>query len=135
MARKNLKWGSIQFEWNKSHAKIITDKGFGPELNKAFAKLIAKYSYDYVPYSFPENNNYEGQKLHLADMYYIRDYGTYATIVYTKPYAGIQYNGDFNHINQMHPKATKRWAEVAWQQNKQAIINALRKENRRLSNP
>ena len=84
MARKNLKWGNIQFEWNKSHAKIITDKGFGPELNKAFAKLIAKYSYDYVPYSFPENNNYEGQKLHLADKYYIRDYGTYATIVYTK---------------------------------------------------
>lgn len=130
---KKLKSGQVKFEWTKPQAKIITSKGFTNNLNRAFAKIVASYSYEYVPYSYPEDNNYEGAAIHLADLYYIQSYKNNANIVYTKPYASIQYTGNFNHSNQMHPKATKRWCEVAWQQNKQAILNALNNERRRLS--
>lgn len=132
MARKNLKWGNVQFQWLKSHAKIITDKGFTADLNRFFAQILSSYAYDYIPYSYPENNNYEGRPLHLADLKQIRVYTNYALIIYEKSYASIQYNGYFNHINQQHPKATRKWVEAAWANSKQAIVQKVRKERKRL---
>ena len=133
MARKNLNWGNIKFNWVKSSAKIITNKGFTPELNRYFAKTLAKYAYDYVPYSFPEDNDYEGKPIHLADLTQIRVYKDYALLVYEKAYANVQYNGYFNHLNQQHPKATRQWVDAAWRDNKPRIQRKVRIERRRLS--
>lgn len=133
MARKNLKWGNIHFEWVKSSARIITNKGFTPELNRYFAKTLAKYAYDYVPYSFPEDNDYEGKPIHLADLTQIRVYKDYALLVYEKAYANVQYNGYFNHLNQQHPKATRQWVDAAWRDNKSRIQRKVRIERRRLA--
>ena len=133
MARKNLKWGNIHFEWVKSSARIITNKGFTPELNRYFAKTLAKYAYDYVPYSFPEDNDYEGKPIHLADLTQIRVYKDYALLVYEKAYANVQYNGYFNHLNQQHPKATRQWVDAAWRDNKPRIQRKVRIERRRLA--
>lgn len=133
MARKNLKWGNIKFNWLKSSAQIVTDKGFTRELNRYFAKTLAAYAYDYIPYSFPEDNNYEGKPMHLADLSQIRVYSDYALIVYEKVYASVQYNGYFSHLRQQHPKATRMWVDVAWKQNKAAIQRKVRAERRRLA--
>lgn len=133
MANNNFKWGDVKFNWVKSSAKIITGKGFTNELNRYFAKILASYSYDYVPYSFPEDNNYEGKPMHLADLTQIRVYKDYALLIYEKSYAHIQYDGNFNHINQQHPKATRKWVHVAWEDNKQAIIRKVRAERKKLA--
>lgn len=131
--RTNIKWGAVKFDWTKNKNTIVTGKGFTPQLNKFFAQTLAEYSYDYVPYSYPEDNNYEGAPIHLADLVTIRNTRNYATIIYEKAYANVQYNGNFNHVNQAHPKATKRWCHAAWEMNKETIKRKIRAERRRLS--
>lgn len=133
MARKNLKWGNIKFNWVKSSSQIITDKGFTPELNRYFAKTLAAYAYEYIPYSFPEDNDYEGRPMHLADLTQIRVYKKYALLVYEKIYANVQYTGYFNHINQQHPKATRQWIDAAWKDKKLNIQRKVNMERKRLA--
>ena len=116
----------IRFQWNESRSVLIERKGFGQPLNYDMAKIFEKHMYKYVPY---DSKRVEGT--HLADSSYVTADSNQGRVTYRKPYANIQYLGDwFNHDTEGHPLATSYWDEVCWQNEKWQIgreVNAARK--------
>lgn len=120
--------GKFSFEWNYSHSVIVKRKGFGRDLNKHFADLVADYSEEYVPY-------YEGDLSHYVQTRATEDHGT---VTYQVPYANAQYTGHWvdangrehfineaNRCRDFHPLATSYWDKAAWTQYKSVITKEL----------
>lgn len=115
----------FKFEWNKSSARIIADKGFGKDFNKEVANIVLSHSDKYTPFS---KEDYGG-KYHMAQMVYTRGTKTEGLIVYTKKYAKDEYNNPHPHYLGAHPLATDHWVEAAWSAEKREIteeINIIR---------
>ena len=123
---KKMNWGDIQFKWNKSSGKIITDKGFGERLNKDFARELLRVATPYTPYS---KTDYGG-KYHMFDMVRVTGNESGATITYTKPYAKTEYYDPHWHYRGVHKQATSQWLDVAFTHHKQEIIKALSKKRK-----
>lgn len=128
--------GNVKFEWNKSSVKIIHDLGFGKELNKEFANLVAAYSEDYVPF-------HEGDLSYYVQTFGAKDHGT---VTYQVPYSKAQYQGYWTtkdgrtvHVDEnkrdrrYHPLATSRWTEFAWSMHGDQIIAELNRKRKDLA--
>lgn len=119
---------AVNFQWNKSSAQIISDKGFGPELNKYFAQQLYYYSYEYTPY-----DPYRQSGAHMADNVRIMANDSKGQIVYQSSYAKKLWDGDYNFNPMVHPLACNHWTEVAWQQHKSEIISEVDAKRKELS--
>lgn len=115
------------FQWEKSNVKIQVDKGVrNPAFQKNAAQIILKHAYKYTPYSLKDYGATEeiGQlaRGHMADMAYAKGYDDRGQIVYTKRYAKYQYENTYiQHTIAIHPLATARWVEYAWDAEKPEI--------------
>ena len=118
---------NFSFEWNYSHSIILKRKGFGKELNKYFADLMADYSDEYVPY-------HEGDLSHYVQTRATEDHGT---VTYQVPYANKQYQGininESNRDRRFHPLATSYWDRAAWSQYGSVISRKLNQRRKELS--
>lgn len=118
----------ISFEWNKSSARIIADKGFNPAFYKDMGDVFKRHFDKYVPWSSKNKTGY-----HLARMVQTRPTKTGATIVYSMRYAQRQYETTtYKHDKSVHKLATHHWDQFCWTNEKATIsreLNKLRKEH------
>lgn len=124
------------FEWNYSHSVIIKRKGFGKELNKYFADLVADYSDEFVPF-------HEGDLSYYVQTFATEDHGT---VTYQMPYASAQYTGRWvdgngrehiinedNRDRRYHQLATSYWDKAAWSHYGPVIGKELNRKRKELS--
>ena len=108
---------SAEFHWNKSSAQIISDKGFGKELNKFIAQTLYEYSYEYTPY-----DPYRTSGAHMVDNVRIMATEEKGQIVYQSSYAKILWDGTYHFNTMIHPLACNEWTNVAWLNHKDEIL-------------
>lgn len=130
---------NFNFEWNYAHSVLVRRKGFGKELNKYFAHLMAQYCNEFVPYV-------SGTLAGSVRTQATEDHGT---ITYMAPYAPAQYSGyngnpdnmdvpftttpPWNRNRSVHPLATSLWDKAAWNQYGSAISRKLNQKRKELS--
>ena len=119
---------AVDFRWNKSSAQIISDKGFGSELNRYFAEQLYYYSYPYTPY-----DPYRQSGAHMVDNVRIMANDARGQIVYQAKYAKKLWDGSYNFNPMVHPLACNHWTEVAWQHYKSEIISEVDMKRKELS--
>ena len=122
---------NISFEWNDSRSMIIKNLGFGQDLNRDAAKILARISEPYVPYKTGNLNS----------SMYVRATSNMGQIVYTatdirgRAYSGYQYNLDYGNpegndkdvmrTRTVHELATSRWCDWAWYNHKAEITHEV----------
>ena len=122
---------NIRFEWNASQSVIIENLGFGKNLNKDAASILAQYSEPYVPYRTGRLNS----------SVYISANDNKGQITYRAKdnrgisYAGYQYYLDYGNpegndedvmrTRTVHELATSRWCDWAWYNHQREITNDI----------
>jgi hypothetical protein len=132
---------SMKIKWNYTNSEIIERKGFGKELNKSMAEIIANKTEPYVPWG-PNHIkrsghilSHEGGQLSRSRRVYANKTG--GTIVWTAQYAEAQYTGPntWNRYRKVHPLATSQWNEVAWMNHEDEIMRKVTAIRREMSRP
>jgi len=131
MAKSDIQLDA-EFKWNYKHSVIIQRKGFGKELNKYFADLVADYSDEFVPYA-------EGDLSHYVQTFGAKNHGT---VTYQMPYAGPQYTGEngsgvpevnWERKKNPHPLATSYWDKACWATYGDEITKEVNRKRKELS--
>lgn len=110
-------YANAKFQWNGKRSIVIENLGFGKELQRDTANIFLKYSEDYTPYL-------SGKLLGSA---YVRVANNKGYIIYPVPYANFQYDnaGIIKNRTKIHPLATSRWVDVAYQHHKSEITKEV----------
>ena len=131
----------MKIKWNYTNQEIIERKGFGKELNKDMATIIARYAEPYVPWGKNHISrnahalSHEGGYLSRSRRIYANKNG--GTIVWTAKYADAQYDGspDWKRYHAVHPKSTDHWIDATWEYHSGAITRAVDEKRRMMSKP
>ena len=120
----------VDFEWNKSSAKIILDKGFTRSFYKDVGNIFLDYMFPYIPWDSKNENR------HMAELIAVRPNpsSNSASIIFTKNYAKYQKNADdsnWNRDRSVHPLATSNWDYWAWTEHQSEILNDIDKARKR----
>ena len=132
---------NMHIEWNYTNSEIIARKGFGKDLNKEMATIVASYVEPYVPWGRIHVSraghvlSHEGGYLSRSRRIYANKNG--GTIVWTAQYAEAQYEGPstWKRYHGVHPKSTSHWNEAAWTYHSKAILRRVDEKRREMSKP
>ena len=110
----------ITFKWNNSAQDVISRKGFGRTLNRAFAEIALDHMQKYIPY---DPNRKSG--VHMSDNTELRnvnDNNNSVAIVYKAKYARKQYYWPNHPMSQHSPLATDHWDKYCWELERDEIL-------------